>query len=122
MSSAAISHTTQVCVSPMSQLTWSSLQASGSTQLAHCPMQRQCQLYWCRKDHTRQTDPVSAAAEAVPRLHIQQTYAHYKYSTLHMNTSISQPLPNMFGSTGTVLIFVHQNGANKSDIMWLNQH
>ncbi|KAF1392964.1 hypothetical protein PFLUV_G00033490 [Perca fluviatilis] len=25
---------------------------------------RQCQLYWCRKGHTRQTGPVSAAAAA----------------------------------------------------------
>lgn len=43
---------------------------------------RQCQLYWCRKGHTRQTGPVSAAAAAAAcyppgcRNHNTHTHTH----------------------------------------------
>lgn len=35
---------------------------------------RQCQLYWCRKGHTRRTGPVSAAACYPPGCHNHHTH------------------------------------------------
>lgn len=43
---------------------------------------RQCQLYWCRKGHTRQTGPVSeAAASYPPGCHVHNTHIcpHFPY-------------------------------------------
>lgn len=71
---------------------------------------RQCQLYWCRKGHTRQTGPVSAAAACYPpgcHIHHTHTYTHmpaYIYILLQpkrLHTSISGPMPNRLGLTGT---------------------
>lgn len=42
---------------------------------------RQCQLYWCRKGHTRQTGPVSAAAACYPPA---ATFTTHTYARIYI--------------------------------------